>query len=133
MVYPDRRQSVTTVIAEDIGGAKYGKKCPQQGVLILQIQRLGTAYQGRAAPIEIAIRSEPAADASTVPPPADKAAELPAPVHGTATPITGGDSFNNAPEITSGATYSDTIVTGESALLPHPAAMGPTFQLPAHT
>ena len=84
-VHPDQQQSVTTVLAQDIGGPKYGK-CPQEGVLILKIQRLGTAYQGLAAPIEIAIRSEPAADASAVPPPAGKGAELAPPVHGSRRP-----------------------------------------------
>ena len=128
VVNPDRRQAVTTVITEDIGGVKYGKKCPQQGVLILQIQRLGTAYQGREVPIEIAIRSEPAADSSSVPPPAEKAAEeLPVPVHGAATPISGGDSFNNAPEITSGTTYSDTVVTGDLRYFRIPLQWGQRF------
>jgi len=127
VVNSDRRQAVTTVIAEDIGGAKYGKNCPQQGVLILQIQRLGTGYQGREAAIEIAIRSEPAADPSTVPPPAEKAEELSAPVHGTATPISGGDSFNNAPEITSGTTYSDTVVTGDLRYFRVPLQWGQRF------
>ncbi len=96
--------------------------------MILQIQRRGTAYPGRAAPIELAIRSEPAADASAVPPPADKGgAVLAPPVHGTANPLTGGDSFNNAPEITSGATYSDTIVTGESRYFRIPMQWGQRF------
>ena len=127
MVNSDLRQAVTTVLAQDIGGTRYLKNCPQQGVLILQIQRLGTAYQGQEVPIEIAVRSEPAADASAVPPPADKGAELAQPIHGTATPITGGDSFNNAPEITSGATYSDTVVTGDSRYFRVPLQWGQRF------
>ena len=39
---------------------------------------------------------------------------LPAPVHGPPTALTGGSSFNDAPELTSGTTYADTLVTGES-------------------
>jgi Ca-activated chloride channel family protein len=96
-------------------------------VLILQIQRLGTAYQGHETPIEIAIRSEPVADASAVPPPADKAADLPTPVHGASSPLAGGDSFNDAPEISSGVTYSDTVVTGESRYFSIPLQWGQRF------
>src|SRR6478752_9011929 len=127
VVNPDQKHAVTTVVAQDIGGTRYRKNCPQQGVLILQVQRLGMAYLGHEVPIEIAVRSEPAADPSAVPPPAEKGAEPAPPTHGAATPITGGDSFNNAPEISSGATYSDTVVTGDSRYFRVPLQWGQRF------
>ena len=76
--------------------------------------RVGNAWADQPLQVEIVVRMEPPADADALLPQASKGAPLPTPTHGTPAAITGGNSFNDAPRLTSGATYSDTIVTGQS-------------------
>jgi Ca-activated chloride channel family protein len=98
--------------------------CAEDGVRILQVERIGEAWTDQALPVELIVRREPPADASAVPPPADAGPALPVPVHGAATPINGGYSFNEAPELASGATYSDTLLTGENRYYRVPVQWG---------
>ena len=112
----------------EIGGEGYPKACPQQGALIVKIQRIGQAYAGQEMPIEIVVRREPPADDSAVPPAAAKQDGAAAPTHGgSPVAIAGGASFNDAPEIASGTTYTDTIVTGENRYFRIPLQWGQRF------
>lgn len=124
---PDRNEAVTAVLSREIGGDGYPDACPQQGVLIVEVQRIGTAYVGQELPMEIVVRREPPADASALPPPAAKQDGLAAPTHGTPVPLSGGSSFNDAPQVSSGVTYSDTVVTGENRYFRIPLQWGQRF------
>ena len=68
------------------------------------------------------------ADDSAVPPAAAKQDGAAAPTHGSSpVAIAGGASFNDAPEIASGTTYTDTIVTGENRYFRIPLQWGQRF------
>ena len=67
---------------------------------------------------------EPPADASDLLPQASTGDPLPAPVHGTPIALTGGTGFNDAPRLTSGATYQDTLTTGQSRFYRVPMRWG---------
>lgn len=123
----DRNEAVTAVLAREIGGDGWPSACPQQGTLIVRVQRVGQAYAGQELPMEIVVRREPPADASAVPPPAAEQDGLAAPTHGNPVAMAGGNSFNDAPEITSGTTYSDTVVTGENRYFRIPLEWGQRF------
>jgi Ca-activated chloride channel family protein len=124
----ERNEAITTVLAREIGGEGYPDACPTQGKLIVKIQRIGSAYAGQEVPIEIVVRREPPADDSALPPPAAKQDGAAAPTHGSnPVAITGGASFNDAPKITSGTTYADTIVTGENRYFRIPLQWGQRF------
>jgi len=123
----DRNEAVTAVLAREIGASGYPKACPQQGAMIVKIQRIGTAYVGQELPMEIVIRREPPADDSAVPPPAAKQDGAAAPTHGSPVALAGGTSFNDAPEITSGTTYTDTVVTGDNKYFRIPLQWGQRF------
>jgi len=123
----DRNQAVTAVLAREIGGKGYLDDCPQQGALIVKIQRIGTAYVGQELPMEIVVRREPPADDSGVPPPAAEQDGAPAPAHGSPVALAGGNSFNDAPRIASGTTYTDTVVTGDSRYFRIPLQWGQRF------
>jgi Ca-activated chloride channel family protein len=123
----DRNEAVTAVLAREIGASGYPKACPQQGALIVKIQRIGTAYVGQELPMEIVVRREPPADGTAVPPPAAKQDGAEAPTHGSPVILVGGSSFNDAPEIASGTTYTDSIVTGENRYFRIPLQWGQRF------
>jgi Ca-activated chloride channel family protein len=123
----DRNEAVTAVLAREIGGDGWPRACPEQGTLIVRVQRIGQAYAGQELPMEIVVRREPPADASAVPPPAAEQDGAAAPTHGNPVAMAGGSSFNDAPEITSGTTYSDTVVTGESRYFRMPLEWGQRF------
>ena len=96
------------------GDPKAPSTCPTDGTAILRVTRIGKAWADQPMPMEIVVRMEPPADTAGLLPQATKGDVLPAPVHGPPTALTGGSSFNDAPELTSGTTYADTLVTGES-------------------
>jgi Ca-activated chloride channel family protein len=78
--------------------------------------------------MEIVVRREPPADASAVSPPAARQDGAAAPTHGSSpVAITGGTSFNDAPEIVSGTTYTDTVVTGDNKYFRIPLQWGQRF------
>lgn len=111
----DQNKPVTALIdGPTFGDPKASSTCPTDGVAILEIARIGKAWADKPLQMEIVVRMEPPADASGLLPQASKGDVLPAPTHGSSTALTGGSSFNDAPRLTSGATYSDTLVTGES-------------------
>ena len=67
---------------------------------------------------------EPPADASALLPQASTGDPLPVPTHGSPAAITGGTGFNDAPRLTGGATYQDTIATGGSRFYRVPLQWG---------
>ncbi len=111
-----------------VGGPSYPERCVVDGVQILRVERFGDAYTDRELEMEIVVRSEPPADASDVPAAAaDREGPLPITNHRAASPVTGGHSFNDAPDLTPGATYSDTLTTGESRYYRFPVQWGQRF------
>ena len=98
--------------------------CPTEGVALLTITRIGGAWADRPLPVEIVVRMEPPADASALLPQASTGDPLPAPVHGTPSALTGGTGFNDAPRLSSGATYQDTLATGQSRFYRVPMQWG---------
>ncbi len=127
-VNKDRPFGSTTVLAGPvIGGSLYPTdKCPATGVLIVEITRTGTAYADTSLPLEIVVRMEPPADSSAVTPAAAPGPVLasPNPDQQKAGAIKGGSSFNDAAQLLSGATYSDSVVTGESRYYQVPLQWG---------
>ena len=124
----DRNEAVTAALTREIGGKNYLRVCPREGALILKVQRIGSAYVGQELPMEIVVRREPPADATGVPAPAAKQGGDPAPTHSNnPVDLTGGTSFNDAPEITSGTTYTDTVITGENRYFRIPLQWGQRF------
>ena len=107
-----------------IDGPGQVDKCKEDGIRILQVERIGEAWTDQALPVELIVRREPPTDASAVPPPASAGPALPSPTHGTASAIDGGNSFNEAPELVSGATYSDSLATGENRYYRVPVQWG---------
>jgi Ca-activated chloride channel family protein len=67
---------------------------------------------------------EPPADASALLPQASAGDPLPAPTHATPTALTGGTGFNDAPRLTGGGTYQDTLATGQSKFYRVPQQWG---------
>ena len=110
----NRSEAPTAVLDGPTFGTPEARTCPTEGVAILKVARIGQAWADQPVSVEIVVRMEPPADASGVLPPASKGEVLPAPTHGTPTGLTGGNSFNDAPRLTSGTTYTDTLTTGES-------------------
>ncbi len=98
--------------------------CPTDGVAILEVARIGKAWADKPLQVEIVVRMEPPADVSGLLPQASEGDVLPAPTHGSPTALTGGNSFNDAPRLASGSTYSDTLVTGESRFYRVPLQWG---------
>lgn len=127
-VNKDRPFSSTTVLAGPVIGAStyLSDTCPTSGVLIVEITRTGTAYTNTSLPLEIVVRMEPPADISAVPPAAAPGPVLasPNPDQQKAVAINGGSSFNDAAQLLSGATYSDSVVTGESRYYQVPLRWG---------
>lgn len=106
------------------GDPKAPSTCPTDGVAILRVARIGKAWADKPLPMEIVVRMEPPADTTGLLPQASQGDLLAAPVHGTPSAITGGSSFNDAPELTSAITYTDTLVTGESRYFRVPLQWG---------
>ncbi|WP_111766895.1 vWA domain-containing protein [Nakamurella deserti] len=125
----DRLQPATTVLnGPTVGGPNYRSRCNTDGVQILRVDRIGNLLTDRELAMEIVVRSEPPADASGVPAAAaDESEPLPLVNHGSPTPITGGHSFNDAADLISGATYADTLTTGESRYYKFPVQWGQRF------
>jgi Ca-activated chloride channel family protein len=121
----DTQEPVTALLnGAVIDAPGQAAECKSDGVRILQVERIGEAWTDQQLPVELIVRREPPADASAVPPPATAGPALPVPVHGAATPINGGYSFNEAPELASGATYSDSLLTGENRYYRVPVQWG---------
>ena len=121
----DRNQAATGVL----DGPTFGDKdaaaaCPTEGVAILQVSRIGSAWADKPLQMEIVVRMEPPADATGLLPAASEGDVLASPTHGTPTSVAGGNSFNDAPRLVSGSTYSDTLVTGESRYFRVPVQWG---------
>lgn len=119
------QEPVTGVLAAEVGSSSWNP-CPVDGVVILELQRSGDAFYSEALPVELVVRLEPPADAAGVAPAETEESEpLPEMAHGDApTPIAAGNSFNDAADLTSGVTYSDSIVTGESRYYKIPLGWG---------
>ena len=100
------------------------RDCSTDGVALLTISRIGEAWADRPLPVEIVVRMEPPADASALLPQASTGDPLAAPIHGTPTALTGGSSFNDAPRLASGATYLDSLATGQSRFYRVPLEWG---------
>ena len=128
LVSNERQTPVTTVMRTVIGSSSTAN-CLTGDTAILEVQRYFEAYHDEALPIELVVRVEPPADASAVPPPSkDALPGLPLLAHASSpVPITGGSSFNDAPEVSSGATYSDSITTGENRYYRIPLEWGQRF------
>ncbi|WP_395725279.1 VWA domain-containing protein [Nakamurella sp.] len=119
-----RNQEATGVMAGPTFGTPEAKSCPQSGVAVLRVARIGGAWADRPLPVEIVVRMEPPADTAGLLPQASEGDALPAPVAGPPVTLTGGTSFNDAPRLTSGATYSDTLSTGQTRFYRVPVQWG---------
>lgn len=117
---------MVTTLVHGAAPDRYPDRCPVDGVGIVEVARTGDTFADLSRPVELVVRSEPAADASGIGPAFDTPLPgLPRPTFAaTATPLTGGSSFNDAPELTSGQTYTGTIVTGEDRYVKVPLAWG---------
>jgi Ca-activated chloride channel family protein len=93
------------------------------GPLIVEVTRAGKRAATMPATVELLVRFEPPAD-STLQPPAETVDAPETPRHSTPADLTAGNSFNNAPEISSGQTYRATIVSGEVQYVKIPVAWG---------
>ena len=109
------------------GGPDAYSFCPADGVMVLQVSRRGPAFAGTPLTIEIVVRMEPPADTDDVPPAAGRGATLPEPSEGPPIALAGGNSFTDAPQLTGGVTYSDTLSTGESRYYRIPLRWGQRF------
>jgi len=127
MLLQGQNETATVVVNGPIfGDPKYGG-CPADGVALLTITRIGQGWADRPLPVEIVVRMEPPADASALLPQASAGGPLAAPTHGTPVALTGGSGFNDAPRLASGATYQDTLATGESRFYRIPLQWGQRF------
>ena len=106
--------------------------CPTDGVALLKITSIGNAWADEPLQVEIVVRMEPPADATPCSRKPPRATSLPPPPTARQRAMTGGNSFNDAPRLTSGTTYSDTIVTGREQVLPGSVAVGSAADLPDH-
>jgi Ca-activated chloride channel family protein len=123
-----RNETATAVIdGPTFGAAETTSYCPTDGVAVLEIARIGQAWADLPLQVEIVVRMEPPADASGLLPQASQGDPLPAPTHGTPTALTGGTGFNDAPRLTSNATYQDTVATGQSRFYRVPQQWGQRF------
>lgn len=95
-----------------VGGPDWPAGCPTDGTFYFFVTRnFGGAGD---LPMEIAYRSEPAADGSGLPAPATQETSPPLPtLSSDVQELAGGSSFNSAAEVTPGKTVSDTVVFGE--------------------
>ncbi len=124
----ERHAPTTAVLSTDLARLGYVDRCPHEGVGIIEVERRGTAWQQQALPMEIVVRTEPPADSSGVAPGFTRAEPgLAQPTFGVETPISAGTSFNDAPELTSGLTYTDTIKSGEDQFFRIPMQWGQRF------
>lgn len=113
---------VATALAYEIDPEK---DCGSRENLHLRIVRTQDGLTDRPLPIEILVRVEPAADLDGLPDPVEEEGPtLPIPVLGTPEPVAGGHSFGDAAALTSGATYSDTLRTGEMLFYRVPMTWG---------
>ena len=123
-----RNETATAVIdGPTFGAPDTTSYCPTDGVAVLEISRIGQAWADQPLQVEIVVRMEPAADAGGLLPQASKGDPLPMLTHGAPTVLTGGTGFNDAPRLTSGVTYQDTIATGESSFYRVPQQWGQRF------
>ncbi|MHA3703770.1 vWA domain-containing protein [Jatrophihabitans sp. YIM 134969] len=109
------RKFLTTSIVVapgEVGGPDWPSGCPTEGTFFFFVTRnFGGADP---LPMEIAYRSEPAADTAGLPEPATERTSPPLPTPSQdVQEVTGGSSFNSAVPIEPGRTVSDTIVFGE--------------------
>ena len=123
-----RNETATAVIdGPTFGAPDTTSYCPTDGVAVLEVSRIGQAWADQPLQVEIVVRMEPAADAGGLLPQASEGDPLPMLTHGAPTVLTGGTGFNDAPRLTSGVTYQDTIATGESRFYRVPQQWGQRF------
>lgn len=98
-----------------VGGPNWPSDCPRNGgTFVVNVFRSGSLFPNSAMPLEIGFHIEPPAHSADLPRPAPEGSQLPAQRNGQdAKPFTAGYSFDNAPQIGTGA-YSDSIVTGQT-------------------
>lgn len=123
-----RHQPVIAVLNGPVfGDPDANASCPTDELAVLQVNRIGEAFADQPLEAEIVVRMEPPADRAGLPGPAPVGADLPAPAHGTPADLAGGRSFAQAPALSSGATYHDTIATGEDRYYKIPLSWGQRF------
>lgn len=123
-----RHQPVVAVLNGPVfGDPAANASCPTDELAILQVNRTGEAFADVPLEAEIVVRMEPPADTAGLPGPAPAGADLPAPAHTAPTDLAGGRSFAQAPTVFSGATYRDTIATGDSRYYRIPLSWGQRF------
>lgn len=123
-----RHQPVVAVLNGPVfGDPAANASCPTDELAILQVNRTGEAFADVPLEAEIVVRMEPPADAAGLPGPAPAGADLPEPAHTPPTDLAGGRSFATAPTVFSGATYRDTIATGDSRYYRIPLSWGQRF------
>jgi Ca-activated chloride channel family protein len=126
VVLTNGRNTTATAVLDGptFGSSEAASSCPTEGLAFLEVTRLGAAWADIPLQTEIVVRMEPPAKTSGLLPAATKGAELPPVAHGTPVALAGGNSFNDAPQLNSGTTYSDTIATGESRFYRVPLQWG---------
>ena len=126
VVLTNGRNTTATAVLDGptFGSSEAASSCPTEGLAFLEVTRLGAAWADIPLQTEIVVRMEPPAQTSGLLPAATKGAELPPVAHGAPVAFAGGNSFNDAPQLTSGTTYSDTIATGESRFYRVPLQWG---------
>lgn len=101
------------------------KDCGSRENLHVRVERTQDGLADRTLPVEITVRLEPAADTDALPEPVEEEGPtLPIPVLGTAASVSGGNSFTDAAALTSGATYADTLRTGDMLFYRVPMTWG---------
>lgn len=121
-LYPPTAAISTPALGEDAGDECFGADA--SGEAFLKVERSGSWAWTKALPVELLFATEPAADTRGLPD--AHAAALPPVVPapgGTASPVTGGASYNTAAELTPGL-FSDSLLGAETKFYKIPVGYG---------
>lgn len=121
-LYPPTAAISTSALGEDAGDECFGADAT--GEAFLKVERSGSWAWTKALPVELLFATEPAADTTGLPD--AYAAALPPVVPapgGTASPVTGGASYNTAAELTPGL-FSDSLLGAETKFYKIPVGYG---------
>ena len=121
-LYPPTAAFSTPALGEDAGDECFGADAT--GEAFLKVERSGSWAWTKALPVELLFATEPAADTKGLPDayPAALPPVVPAP-GGTASPVTGGASYNTAAELTPGL-FSDSLLGAETKFYKIPVGYG---------
>ncbi|PZS18248.1 MAG: hypothetical protein DLM57_06745 [Pseudonocardiales bacterium] len=112
--YRGRIDASTAVVSPgEVGGPDWPSGCPTDGAFTLKITRAGNSFATQPLKMEVALRIEPSADDSGLPPAAVAQPNARVQAPGPPQNVAAGSSFNDAPVLTPG-TYRDTVVSGET-------------------